>query len=102
MLNARIPAMKSQALVGFGFFFLSTCIALGIGIKIADNDVRSMIYGALMFAGCVVAITALRNWRTGFYMFFVWMMFEDFVRKYMGNGLVLFFGKDILLGIVYL
>jgi len=102
MLNARIPAMKSQALVGFGFFFLSMCIAWGIGIKIVADDSRSLTYGALIFAGCIVAATALRNWRTGFYMFFIWMIFEDLVRKYMGNGLVLFFGKDILLGLVYL
>jgi hypothetical protein len=102
MLNTRIPAMRNQALVGFGFFFLSMCIAWGIGIKIVDDDIRSMTYGALIFAGCIVAATALRNWRTGFYLFFIWMTFEDLVRKYMGNGLVLFFGKDILLGLVYL
>jgi len=102
MLNTRIPTMRSQALVGFGFFFLTVCIAWGIATKIVDDDIRSMTYGALIFAGCVVAVAALRNWRTGFYMFFIWMIFEDLVRKYMGNGLVLFFGKDILLGLVYL
>ena len=102
MLNARIPAMRSQALVGIGFFFLSMCIAWGIGITIVDGDIRSLTYGALISVGCIVAVTAIQNWRTGFYMFFIWMIFEDLVRKYMGNGLVLFFGKDILLGLVYL
>jgi len=102
MLNARIPAMRSQALVGLGFFFLMVCIAWGIGIQIVDNDVRSLTYGSLIFAGCFVGATALRNWRAGFYMFFIWMIFEDLVRKYMGNGLALFFGKDVLLGLVYL
>lgn len=94
--------MRSQTLIGFGFFILSMCLALGIGVKIADDDFRTLAYGALIFAGCVVAATALRNWRTGFYMFLVWLMFEDLVRKYMNNELVLFFGKDILLGLVYL
>lgn len=102
MSNTRIPAVRKQAIVGFGFFFLTACIAWAIGIKIADDDVRSLEYATLIFVGCVVAVTALRNWRTGFYMFFVWMMFEDLVRKYMGNGPVLFFGKDVLLGLVYL
>src|ERR1700693_5988993 len=102
MLNARIPAMRSQALVGFGFFLLSMCIAWGIGISIVDGDIRLLTYEAMIFAGCIVAATALRNWRTGFYLFFIWMIFEDLVRKYMGNGLALFFGKDILLGLVYL
>src|ERR1700688_3057224 len=102
MLGARIPIMRSQALVGFGFFILSMCLAWGIGLKIADDDIRSLAYVALVLAGGVVAVTALRNWRTGFYMFLIWLMFEDLVRKYMGNGLALFFGKDILLGLVYM
>jgi hypothetical protein len=102
MMNTRIPAMRSPVLIGFGFFFIGICLAWLVGIKIVDNDTRSIEYGALIFAGCAVAVAALRNWRTGFYMFLIWMIFEDLVRKYMGNGLVLFFGKDILLGLVYL
>jgi hypothetical protein len=102
MLNVRIPTARSQTLIGFGFFILSMFLAWGIGLKIADDDFRFLAYVALVLAGGVVAITALRNWRTGFYMFLIWLMFEDLVRKYMGNGLALFFGKDILLGLVYL
>jgi hypothetical protein len=102
MLNTRISTIRSRGVIGFGFFFLSVCIAWGIGITIVGDDIRTITYAALILAGSIVAIAALRNWRTGFYMFFVWMMFEDFVRKYMGNGLVLFFGKDILLALVYL
>jgi hypothetical protein len=30
------------------------------------------------------------------------MLFEDLFRKYMGNGLALFFGKDILAALVYI
>jgi hypothetical protein len=102
MLNTRIPTLRNQALIGIGFFIVSMCLAWGIGLKIVDDDMRSVAYGALIFAGSVVAATVLRNWRTGFYMFLIWLMFEDLVRKYMGNGLALFFGKDILLGLVYL
>ena len=38
----------------------------------------------------------------GFLFLFVWMLFEDLLRKYMGNSLELFFGKDILLAFVYI
>jgi hypothetical protein len=102
MLNARIPAMRNQALISISLFVLGLWLAWEIGGKLVADDMRSIIYGALILGGCVAAVMVVRNWRTGFYMFLVWMLFEDLVRKYMGNGLVLFFGKDILLGLVYL
>jgi hypothetical protein len=49
-----------------------------------------------------VVATALRNWRLGFYFFFIWMLFEDLFRKFMGNSPELFFGKDVLVAVVYI
>ena len=100
------PAKPSRGnavgLVGASLFVLALALAWVIGGKIVAGDVRTLIFGALALAGCAVVITILRNWRLGFYLFFVWMMFEDLFRKYMGNGLALFFGKDVLLVFVYL
>ena len=93
--------MRNQALIGVSLFVLGLWLAWEVGGKIVANDERSLIFGVLIFAGCLVAAMILRNWRTGFYLFFVWMMFEDLFRKYMGNGLALFFGKDVLLALVY-
>lgn len=61
-----------------------------------------MEFAALALGGCLIAVMTLRNWRLGFYGFFVYMLFEDLVRKYMGNGTLLFFGKDVLLALVYI
>jgi len=83
-------------------FVLALWLAWEVGGKIVADDIRSILLAIMVFAGCVVVGAALRNWRTGFYLFFVWMLFEDLVRKYMGNSLELFFGKDILLAFVYL
>ncbi len=94
--------MRNQALIGVSLFVLGLWLAWEVGGKIVADDERSLIFGVLIFAGCLVAAMILRNWRTGFYLFFVWMMFEDLFRKYMGNGLALFFGKDILLALVYM
>jgi hypothetical protein len=102
LLSARVPAMRNQALIGFTLFGVGIWLAYEIGGRIAAEDLRSMEFYALIFVGCVVAVATLRNWRHGFYMFLVWLLFEDLVRKYMGNGLVLFFGKDILVGIIYI
>jgi hypothetical protein len=94
--------MRNQAAIGVGLFVVGLWLAWQVGGKIVADDERSLIFGGLIFAGCVVAVMTLRNWRTGFYMFFVWMLFEDLFRKYMGNGLALFFGKDILAALVYI
>src|SRR5271156_2983543 len=93
--------MRNQPLIGISLFALGLCLAWEISGKIVNDDIQSITFIALGFAGCAVAVTTLRNWRTGFYLFFVWMMFEDLARKYLGNNLALFFGKDLLLAFVY-
>jgi hypothetical protein len=89
-------------LIGFCLFVVGLWLAWEVGSKIVSNDERSLILGVSMFAGCIVAAITLRNWRRGFYLFFIWMLFEDLFRKFMGNGIALFFGKDILLALVYI
>lgn len=102
MLNPRIPAMRNQAFIGLSVFVLGLWLAWRAGGNIAAGDTRTIIFAGLGFAACVTAVAILRNWRSGFYIFLVWLMFEDFVRKYMGNNLALFFGKDVLLALVYI
>ncbi len=46
-------------------------------------------------------LLALRDWRTGVMLLLVWLAFEDLPRKYLGNNLLIFFGKDLLAGAVY-
>ena len=102
MLKSSISTMRNQGLIGISVFFLGLWVAWQIGNKIAGGDVQWLLFAALGLAACVVAVAILRNWRSGFYFFLVWLLFEDLVRKYLGNGTVLFFGKDILVGLVYI
>jgi len=102
LLNARIPAMRNQALIGWALFVLCIVAAWQVGGKVADGDMRTLELAALGFMACAAIVATLRNWRTGFFLFFVFMMFEDLPRKYLGNNLYLFFGKDVLLGFVYM
>jgi hypothetical protein len=101
LLSSRIPTIKSQALIGGGLFVIGLWLAYEIGGKIASGDLPTLEFAALGFAGCGAAVAILRNWRVGFYLFLIWLLFEDLARKYMGNGLVLFFGKDILAALTY-
>ena len=101
MLSPRIPAMRNQTLIGMTSFVIGLWLAWEVAEKIVSDDMQSIIFVALGILACFVAVKTLRNWRTAFYLFFVWMMFEDLFRKYLGNNLALFFGKDILLAFVY-
>lgn len=102
MLNTRVSIMKTQAWIGLAVFAAAILAARELGVEIVAGQTRILEFAAIGFAACVVAIATLRNWRTGFYCFLVWLMFEDLVRKYMGNSPILFFGKDVLLALVYL
>lgn len=100
-MNARAPALRNQLFLSLVLGVLGICVAWQAGDVIAAGNLRMLFLGGLGFAGCAVAIAILRSWRTGFYLFIGCLLFEDLVRKYMGNGAVFFFGKDVLVLIVY-
>jgi hypothetical protein len=102
VIDSRVPAVRSQAAIGLSIFLIGIWLAWQIGGKVATNDWRPLEFAALGLAGFWVAVTILRRWRTGFYMFMVWLLFEDLVRKYLGNNMAIYFGKDILVGLVYI
>jgi hypothetical protein len=89
-------------LIGISLFVLALWLAREVSGKIVAGDMQSIAFATLGFGACAVAVTILRNWRTGFYLFLVWLLFEDLARKYLGNGTALFFGKDVLLGLIYI
>lgn len=102
MTEARVPAVKNQKLITLIVFVLAIFVAWQLALQITANNVQTMRFIAAGFVGFVAAVTILRNWRSGFYLFLIWMLFEDLFRKYMGNGPALFFGKDILVALVYI
>ncbi len=58
----------------------------------------------LVIAGLVVLLLmgrVLGNWRNGVLVFLAWLLFEDLVRKYMGNNMTVYFAKDVLVAVVY-
>jgi hypothetical protein len=102
MIPGRISSTSTQAVIGASVLVVGLWLAWQIGVKIVANDFGTLEFVALGFVGLCVAVTILRRWRTGFYMFLVWMLFEDLVRKYSGNNMAIYFAKDILAGLVYI
>jgi hypothetical protein len=69
---------------------------------IVKNDLTGLAFLAMAFVGGAFTVAILNNWRNGLYLFFAWLLFEDFVRKFLGNNMAIYFAKDFLLAVVYL
>lgn len=102
MLSLRRSPQRTQSLITIGVFVLGFLLAWQAGERLADGDLRTIEFGFLFCACCGAAVAVLRSWRTGFYLFLMWMLFGDLVRKYLGNNMVLQFGPDILAGLTYI
>lgn len=64
--------------------------------------VSTLVMTGMVFVASAIVIAILNDWRRGLFLFLGWIMFEDLFRKYLGNNMAIFFGKDILVLIVYL
>jgi len=94
--------MRNQAVIGLSVFVFGVFVAWQLGGKIVANDLNSIAFAAVAFVGFAIAIKILHDWRLGFYSFLIWLLFEDLVRKYLGNNMAIYFGKDVLVGLTYI
>jgi hypothetical protein len=74
----------------------------GAGASIAAGDFKEMMLAGVAFAAICVAGLIISDWRSGVYLFMLWLLFEDLVRKYTGNNMYVYFTKDALVGVTYL
>ncbi|MFZ0036760.1 MAG: hypothetical protein WAK91_05030 [Candidatus Acidiferrales bacterium] len=101
MLSARTSFAKDQTVIGLGLLVLGLAFAWEIANWIAGGKVDELIYVFLAAIVCVIGTVIFQDWRTGFYLFLFWVVFEDLVRKYMGNNMAIYFGKDALVVLIY-
>ncbi len=102
MLTGGIRRVHEQVWITLALFVLAFLLAREMAGHIVDDDLNFIYLVAFGLIGSVAVVSISRNWRLGFCLFNVWLLFEDFVRKYMGNGTALFFGKDVLALLIYL
>ncbi|PYV20280.1 MAG: hypothetical protein DMG24_23260, partial [Acidobacteria bacterium] len=76
-----------------GLWVVAGWIALGAS--------KQVILCGIALIVLAITLRILNNWREGFYLFLVWLLFEDLVRKYMGNNMYIFFAKDFLAAVTY-
>ncbi|HYA97738.1 MAG TPA: hypothetical protein VEH49_06550, partial [Methylomirabilota bacterium] len=94
-------SMRSAGWQGIGFFLLALVAAYEVGRYIVKGDFLTLFIATGGAVVCVVAVVVLNNWRHGVYIFVVWLVLEDLIRKYLGNNIAVYFGKDVLLVILY-
>ena len=92
----RTAGPNNQLVVSIGLGVLGLGAAWVLSGYVANSDFTSLIYSAMMVAIAAITVSILRNWRAGFYVFLVWLLFEDLFRKYMGNDMRIYFAKDYL------
>jgi hypothetical protein len=99
-----MPTFRSSRnpLVAFGLIVLVGYGAYRTAEAILADDLIMLAYAAVFFVCAVLLIAILNDWRRGLYVFFAWILFEDFVRKYLGNNMGIYFAKDILVLVLYL
>lgn len=69
---------------------------------VINDDMIGLAYAGGCIVGGAVVVGILNNWRNGVYFFLSWLLFEDFVRKFLGNNMAIYFIKDFLVLVVYI
>src|SRR5208283_2303037 len=102
MSERRIDISDSGHLwIGLAGFAIVLYLVWQLSNTIAEGRLQSAILLGTVFAVLFVAGRIAADWRSGVYFFFAWLLFEDLIRKYMGNNMYVYFGKDALVGVTY-
>ncbi|MGI0084714.1 MAG: hypothetical protein ACREBQ_06495, partial [Nitrososphaerales archaeon] len=102
LAGIRVPRIRPQTLISATLFLLSILAGWQAAQWISAGQTKMLIFAGMGFVLCAIALTILKNWRNGFYLFIVWLLFEDLIRKYLGNNMAIYFAKDVLAGLTYL
>jgi len=98
----RFHGIPRQAVISVVLFLLSILAAWHAAQWITAGQTNMLIFAGMGFVLCAIALTILKSWRMGFYLFIVWLLFEDLIRKYLGNNMAIYFAKDVLAGLTYI
>ena len=85
---------------------LAVLIFFVLAYELAQYVIVGDVVG-LAYVGLAAIVLAsfpamLGHWRTGLFIFLGWLFVEDLARKYLGNNMAIYFGKDALVAMVYL
>jgi hypothetical protein len=99
-----LPSLRTSRnpLAGIAIFAIVLLVAYKAAEVILSDDFTTFAYVGIMAGAAVVVVAILNNWRRGVYVLVAWVLFEDFVRKFLGNNMAIYFAKDALTLVLYL
>jgi hypothetical protein len=90
-----------RTLVGLAIVLGVPVVAWMAGKWIVSGDTNIAVVTALAVIIIVISVNILNDWRFGIYLSIAWLLCEDLARKYLGNNMAIYFGKDFLIGVTY-
>lgn len=102
MFDSRITFLRNRKLGSLAMLLAALAAAYVLAVLILTGETQNLPFAALVVVGAAILLSILNNWRSGIYFFIAWLLFEDLIRKYLGNNMVIYFGKDALVGMAYL
>ncbi|MCL6480458.1 MAG: hypothetical protein K6U02_01910 [Firmicutes bacterium] len=102
MIADRMRAINTQRIKTPLLALGGLLLAYQVGEWILYETGPDLVLRSLVLLALVIALVVLANWRYGLYLFLLWVIVEDLPRKWLGNSMAVYFGKDVLVGVVYL
>jgi hypothetical protein len=93
---------RKGPLITIGTLVVGALAAYQAAEFVINGDFTGLAYAGVALTGGAIVIGILNNWRNGVYFFLSWLLFEDFVRKFLGNNMAIYFAKDFLALVVFI
>jgi len=93
---------RSNPIVILASLVIFLVAAYVLSQSVISEDMSGLAYVGLFSLGAAFTVAMLNDWRRGVYFFLIWLLFEDFARKFLGNNMAIYFAKDFLLLVVYI
>jgi hypothetical protein len=93
---------RRNLMSGFIVLILFVVGAFLFAQYVVSDNIPGLAYIALACLGATFLVGILNSWRNGLYFFITWLLFEDFARKFLGNNMLIYFAKDVLIAFVYI
>jgi hypothetical protein len=100
-IRLEAAAQVRSRMVGLIIFAAAIVLAYNIGGWLLTGNLTATAKRLATVAGAVVLVAVFMRWRPGVYLFLVWLTFEDLIRKYSGNSMIVYFTKDLLVLTIY-
>jgi hypothetical protein len=94
--------LRRGPMAALAFLLLAGVTAYKTSMYLVNGDLAGLAYVGIAYVIGAVVVIILHDWRNGLYLFLAWLLFEDLIRKFLGNNMALYFAKDGLLLVVYL